>query len=151
MTDWGAHHFGGALFICDARELQPDEINYHQDDDAKYLSYRYPNGLILYHNRPKTDNLVIEGTPGEKLAAKAVPLYRGDGSIYGDFIECVKTREKPFRDIELAVNTAAVSHFGNIAYVLRRSLKWDSVKQEFLGDEEANRMVDRARREPWQV
>lgn len=151
MTDWGAHHFGGALFICDVRELQPEEITYHDDQDGKHLSYRYPNGLMLYHNRPKTDNLAIEGTPGEKLAAKPVPAYRGDGSIYGDFIECVQTREKPFRDIELAVNTAVVSHLGNIAYELRRSLKWDSVKQEFPGDEQANRMLDRARREPWQV
>jgi hypothetical protein len=107
--------------------------------------------LILYHNRPKTDNLAIEATPGEKLPAKPVPQYQADGSIYGDFIHCVKSREKPFRDIELAVNTAVVSHLGNIAYQLRRSLKWDSVRQEFPGDEEANRLTDRARREPWLV
>ncbi len=149
MTDWGAHHFGGALFICDARELQPQEVEYHEEKDAKYLSYKYPNGLILYHNRPKTENLAIEGTPGEKLPAKAVPMYKGGGDIYGDFVTCVKTREKPFRDIELAVNTAVVSHLGNIAYQLKRSLKWDSAKQEFPGDEEANRLRDRARREPW--
>ena len=109
MTDWGAHHFGGATFICDVRELQPEEVTYHDDKDGRYLAYRYPNGLILYHNRPKTENLQIEGTPGEKLPPKPVPLYKGGDSIYGDFIHCVKTREKPFRDIELAVNTAVVS------------------------------------------
>ena len=63
----------------------------------------------------------------------------------------MKTREKPFRDIELAVNTAVVSHLGNIAYQLTRSLKWDAATQQFPGDAEANRLVDRARREPWQV
>jgi hypothetical protein len=151
MTDWGAHHFGGALFICDVRELQPTEITYHDHQDGPYLSFLYPNGLILYHNRPKTDNLAIEATPGEKLPAKPVPQYQADSSIYGDFIHCVKSREKPFRDIELAVNTAVVSHLGNIAYQLRRSLKWDSVRQEFPGDDEANRLTDRARREPWLV
>lgn len=151
MTDWGAHHFGGALFICDVRELQPAEIQYVDDATGKYLAYKYPTGLTLYHNRPKTENLAIEGTPGEKLPAKPVPFYRGNQGIYGDFVECVKTRERPFRDIELAVNTAVVSHLGNIAYSLRRSLKWDAAKQEFVGDEEANRMRDRARREPWQV
>ena len=78
-------------------------------------------------------------------------MYKGEGGIYGDFIHCVKTREKPFRDIELAVNTAVVSHLGNIAYQLRRSLKWDAATQQFPGDAEANRLVDRARREPWQV
>jgi hypothetical protein len=150
MTDWGAHHFGGALFICDVRELQPTAIAYHEDKDGPWLSYQYSNGLLLTHNKPKTDNLAIEGTPGEKLPAKPVPYYKGD-SIFGDFIQCVKTREKPFRDIELAVNTAVVSHLGNISYQLRRSVKWDPLKQEFPGDAEANRLVDRARREPWQL
>jgi hypothetical protein len=151
MTDWGAHHFGGATFICDVRDLQPEEVAYHDDKEGRYLAYRYPNGLILYHNRPHTENLYIEGTPGETLVPKPVPDYKGVGDIYGDFIECVKTREKPFRDIESAVNTAVVSHLGNIAYQLKRSLKWDAARQEFVGDAEANRLVDRARREPWQL
>jgi len=154
MTDWGAHHFGGATFICDVRELQPVEVNFHRGEketDLPYLSYRYPNGLVLYHNKPNTPNLAIEGTPGEKLPAKPVPAYKGGGDIYGDFINCCKTRERPFRDIELAVNTAVVSHLGNIAYQLQRSLKWDGAKCEFPGDAEANRLVDRARREPWQI
>ena len=151
MTEWGAHHFGGATFICDVRDQQPVEVDYFDNSDEKYLAYRYQNGLTIYHNKPRTDQLLIEGTPGEKLAPKPVPGYKGEGGIYGDFIECVKTREKPFRDIESAVNTAALAHLGNIAYQLKRSLKWDSVKQEFVGDAEANRMTDRARREPWQL
>ncbi len=77
MTDWGADHFGGATFICDVRELQPEEVTYHDDQDGPYLSYRYPNGLIIYHNRPKTENLAIEGTPSEKLPPKPVPSYQG--------------------------------------------------------------------------
>jgi hypothetical protein len=151
MTDWGAHHFGGATFICDVRDMQPEEVRYFDDQDGKHLAYRYPNGLVISHNRPGTENLAIEGTPGETLAPRPVPLYKGDGSIYGDFVECVKTRERPFRDIEYAVNTCVLSHLGNIAYQLRRSLKWDAARQEFTDDAEANRLVDRARREPWQL
>ncbi len=151
MTDWGAHHFGGAIFAVDAREMQPVEVTYHDEPEGKYLTYRYPNGLLLYHNRPKTGNLHVEGTPGETRDPKPVPSYKGQGGIYGDFIECVKIREKPFRDIELAVNTMSVPLLGIIAYQLKRSLKWDPAKQEFPGDEEANRFVDRARREPWQL
>jgi len=148
MTDWGAHHFGGALFAADLRELQPEEVVYHEEEN--YLTYRYPNGVLLTHNKPRAGNLAVEGTPGEKRESKPVPTYKGRG-IYGDFLQCVKTREKPFRDIELAVNTAAVCHLGLIAYELKRSLKWDAAKQEFPGDQEANRLLDRARREPWQI
>ncbi len=151
MTDWGAHHFGGATYAVDVRELQPEEVTYHDEKEGNYLSLRYSNGIVITHNRPNIGNLAVEGTPGETRAPKPVPTYKGEGGIYGDFIECVKTRERPFRDIELAVNTVAVSHLCIIAYQLQRSLKWDSVKQEFPGDAEANRLMDRARREPWQV
>jgi len=151
MTDWGAHHFGGATFICDVRDQQPAEVTYFDDPQGKHLAYRYSSGLTIYHNRPHSQNMQIEGTPGQKLPGKVVPTYKGEGGIYGDFIECVKTREKPFRDIESAVNTAALAHLGNIAYQLKRSLKWDSNLQSFVDDAEANRMVDRARREPWQL
>jgi hypothetical protein len=146
MTDWGAHHFGGALFAVDVRELQPTEVVYHKEN---YLTYQFPNGVQVTHNRPGKENMQVEGTPGEKRPPKAVPGYKGEGGIYGDFIYCVKHREKPFRDIQLAVNTAAVCHLGSIAYELKRSLKWDAAKQEFPGDAEANRHLDSARREPW--
>ena len=52
------------------------------------------------------------------------------GGIYGDFIDCVKTREKPFRDIEFAVNTVTVCHLGIVAYRVQRSLKWDAAGQQ---------------------
>jgi len=151
MTDWGAHHFGGATFAADVREVQPVEVTYHNDNGKSWLTYKYANGLELTHNRPNTGNLAVEYDKDKERPAKPVPTYKGQGGIYGDFIHCVKNREKPFRDIELATNSVAVSHLGIIAYALERSLKWDPEKQQFPGDEEANRFLDRARREPWQL
>jgi len=150
MTDWGAHHFGGATFAIDVRELQPEQVTFHNENGKKWLTYQYPNGILLTHNKPGKGNLAVEGT-GEKREPKEQPQYKGSGGIYGDFLHCVKTREKPFRDIEFAANTAVVCHLGLVAYELERSLKWDVAKQQFVDDDEANRLVDRARREPWQV
>jgi len=151
MTDWGAHHFGGATFAIDVRDLVPDEVIYHNENGREHLTYHYPNGILLYHNHPGMGNLHVVGTPDQKREPKPVPSYKGQGGIYGDFIECVKTREKPFRDIEFAAHTAAVCHLGLIAYELKRSLKWDEAKQEFPGDEEANRLVLRPMRQPWRI
>jgi Oxidoreductase family, C-terminal alpha/beta domain/Oxidoreductase family, NAD-binding Rossmann fold/TAT (twin-arginine translocation) pathway signal sequence len=151
MTDWGAHHFGGATFAVDVRELQPAEVILQNEGGKKFLTFQYPNGIRITHNKPGKGNMTVEGTPGEKKEPKPVPKYAGQGGITGDFIECVKTREKPFRDLESAVNTMVVCHLGIIAYTLDRSLKWDAAKQSFTGDEEANRFLDRARREPWQL
>ena len=33
----------------------------------------------------------------------------------------------------------------------RRPLKWDPVKELFVGDDEANRWLDRPKREPWRI
>ncbi|MBL7042118.1 MAG: Gfo/Idh/MocA family oxidoreductase [Pirellulaceae bacterium] len=149
MTDWGAHHFGGATFAIDVRDLEPEEVTYNDENGRAFLTYRYPSGILLHHNHPGMGNMHVEGTPDEKLPPKPIPSYKGQGGIYGDFIECVKTREKPFRDIEICSHTMAVCHLGLIAYELKRSLKWDQAKQEFPGDEEANRFLDRAKRQPW--
>ncbi|MCF7733491.1 MAG: Gfo/Idh/MocA family oxidoreductase [Akkermansiaceae bacterium] len=151
LTDWGAHHFGGATFAADLRELQPTEVTYHDEGGKQYLTFKYPNGVLLTHNMPGKGNLEVVGTPGQKRAAKEVPQYSVKGGIYSDFLNCVRTRGNPFRAIEFAINTACVCHLGMIAYTLKRSLKWDAAKQQFAGDEEANRFVDQARREPWQL
>ncbi|MEN6425458.1 MAG: Gfo/Idh/MocA family oxidoreductase, partial [Phycisphaerales bacterium] len=150
MTDWGAHHFGGATFAIDVRELEPEEVIFHNENGQKYATCRYPNGKLLHHNYPGRGNLDVEFASGQG-PSKPVPGYSGTGGIYGDFIDCVKTRKKPFRDIELAVHTATVCHLFLIAYELERSLKWDTAKQQFVGDDEANRLVDVARREPWVI
>ena len=152
MTDWGAHHFGGATFAIDVRELQPQEVVYHeQKGSVGHVELVYPNGMKVTINAPGKGNMEVVGTPGEKREPKEVPGYKAKGGITHDFLHCVRTREKPFRDIEIAVNTMAVCHLGTAACRLKRSLKWDAAKCRFIGDEEANRHVDRARREPWQL
>ncbi len=148
MTDWGAHHFGGATFAIDVRELEPEEVIFHNDKGRKFATCRFPNGKLVHHNYPGMKNLQVVGT-NEKGPSKPVPTYAGKGGICGDFIDCVKTRKRPFRDIEFAVHTATVCHLFLIAYELERSLKWDTVKQQFTNDDEANRLVDVTRREPW--
>ena len=151
MTDWGAHHFGGATFAVDVRELQPEEVVYHDEGGKKFLTLKYPNGIELTHNKPGKGNLEVAGTPGETRDPKPIPGYKVKGGIHADFTNAVRTREKPFRDIEFAVNTMVVCHLAILSHTLRRSLKWDAATQMFPADEEANRYLDRARREPWQL
>lgn len=163
LTDWGPHNLGGTLFAADLRELQPSAVTYHpvsaDGKDAAYVSLDYPNGVTIHCNRPqhlRAEKPSVSHERGIHITgdnqpreAKPVPVYRGRGGIYGDFIECVKTRERPFRDIELAVNSMTALHMVGLALRLQRSLKWDRAAQQFTGDEQANRLLDRARREPW--
>jgi predicted dehydrogenase len=158
LTDWGAHHFGGAIFAADLRELQPTKVTYN---DEKSVSLLYPNGVQLHTNlaaKPEPSDIAVSHSAitivgdGQARPGKPVPQYAaGEGSIYGDFIACVKTRERPFRDIELAVNTMTAPLLIGIALRLQRSLEWSRERNQFVGDAEANRLVDRARREPWMI
>jgi hypothetical protein len=152
LTDWGAHHFGGATYAADVRELQPTDVIHQKEGGEAFLAFKYANGIQITHNRPGIKGkLNVEGTPGETLPAKPIPKYSAKGGITADFLNCVKTRGKPFRDIELAVNTMVLCHLAMISYTLGRSLKWDPAKQLFPDDQEANRFLDCARRAPWQL
>ena len=156
MTDWGCHRFGAATFAVGVHETGPVEIIPPDGKDHKHLTYRYANGLLMYHGG--TSNITYKGTEGE-LPGKHRPLsgpvdmpqYQGRGGLLGDFLHAVKTRQRPFRDIEIAHRAATVCHLGNIAYWLRRPLKWDPVKEQIVGDPEAARWLGRAKREPWAV
>ncbi|MFA0735785.1 MAG: hypothetical protein OGMRLDGQ_002285, partial [Candidatus Fervidibacter sp.] len=44
-----------------------------------------------------------------------------------------------------------VSILGNIAFRLGRKLRWDAQKEQFVGDEEANRWLTKPYRKPWTI
>jgi len=149
MTDWGAHKFGAAMFITDHREQGPVEIIPPNGKDVKFLTFVFADGMKMYHGGGGDVRVIGSDEP---VSPKQMPGYSGGAThIYGDFIHCVKTRQRPFRDIELGHRTATVCHLGNICYALGRTLKWDPIKEEFPGDDAANAMRDRARREPWRI
>jgi predicted dehydrogenase len=68
-----------------------------------------------------------------------------------NFLDCVKTRNPARGNADVAAQSHIVCHAAYIAWQLGRPVKFDPVKEEFLGDEEANRMRSRAMREPWQL
>jgi len=69
----------------------------------------------------------------------------------GNFLNAVKTREDPVSNIEDAVHSDIVSHVSDIAIRLGRKVVWDPAKEQFIGDEQANRKMTRAWREPWRL
>lgn len=69
----------------------------------------------------------------------------------GNFLQACKTREDPVSNIEDAVQSDIISHVSDIAIRLGRKVVWDPVAENFVGDEEATRMMTRAYREPWRL
>jgi hypothetical protein len=54
-------------------------------------------------------------------------------------------------DVEIGHRSISVCHLGNIAREVGRKLKWDPAKEVFVGDEEANRLLERPRRKGYEL
>lgn len=67
------------------------------------------------------------------------------------FAEAVKTRKQPGGHAEAAHRCATLLHLANIAIRTGRKLRYDPVKEEIIGDEEANRLVNQPMRAPWHL
>jgi predicted dehydrogenase len=68
-----------------------------------------------------------------------------------DFFDCVRSRRPTVASPEVMYRAMSICLAADICEQLRRNLKFDLLKSEFVGDAEANRMRSRAMREPWQI
>ena len=83
------------------------------------------------------------------IGPKEVHLFTCPAGEHRNFLDCVKSRQDPYFPAEIGHRCSTVSHLGNIAMWTGRKLRWDPVKEEFPGDADANRYLDRALRSPW--
>ena len=167
MTDWGAHMFDIAQWGLNMDASGPAELVY--SEPGKGLIYKYANGIEVVH-RPMEgkQHCHFVGTDGEVFVArgelKTTPeplkdkvFNAGDAGVYvstnhyKDFLNAIRTRKPPICDVETGHRTASVCNIGNIAYGLGRSLKWDPVKEDFVGDKEASQRLGRPMRKEWKV
>jgi predicted dehydrogenase len=91
------------------------------------------------------------------LEMEAIPYTERTGDASGldlhvqNFLECMKTREKPNADVEIGAHIAKIAHLGNIAYKTGRKVYWDVDKNEFINDEKANEHIYAHYRSPWEL
>ena len=87
-----------------------------------------------------------EDATEERLEKHVAPAIRGH---MRDWLQCVETRGKPVADIEQGHISSACCILANLADDLDRTLRWDPLLHRVTGDDEANRRLARAYREPW--
>ncbi len=102
----------------------------------------HPTGGARRQETPPTDKYV------EDRSAKGSSPEQFDLHVR-NFLDCIKTRQRTVADVEDGHYTAVSCHLANLSLRLGRSLKWDPVKEEIVGDREANAMLERPYREPW--
>jgi predicted dehydrogenase len=68
-----------------------------------------------------------------------------------NFLECVRSRKEPNAPADFAHLSCALVHLGNIAYRLGRVLTFGPKEETFLADREANDLLAKEYRKPWEV
>ncbi|WP_041693678.1 Gfo/Idh/MocA family protein [Emticicia oligotrophica] len=169
VTDWGAHMFDIVQWSLGMDDSGPVEVFAPNGKDIQYLTFKYENGITMTHEKWEWNNAIhFIGTEGEikvqrrKLETSPASLkdkvigenekhvYKSENH-YKDFLDSMRSRNKPICDVEIGHRTATVCNIGNIAYRLNRSLKWNPQKEVFIDDKEANLLLGRTMNKEWGI
>ncbi len=159
---------GGRYAIRDIGET-PDvqEVVYELEDSILTWSVRELNGrrgaYLTFHGTKADLELGRRGYAirAQKWQNDEPPMakdreVRPDGAQRDlnvvhirNFLDCVRSRQRPNADVEIGHKTAVFCHLGNIATRLRRTLKWDGANETFVADSEADTLLSKPYRSPW--
>jgi len=124
-----------------------------------------PNELIISGEKGKirVNRGSLTGSPVEEINAseqdrkwldeEVNKLYRNmpmQGHM-ANFFHCVKTREKPISDVWTHCSSVNACHIANISMLLDRTVRFDPKKYQFVDDAEANALMTREQRAPYQI
>ena len=163
IAEWCSHTADLCQFAVDADATGPLEWEF----DGTTIKGRYANGV----NMVITDgawplHVRFEGTEGWvhvdddggiQTEPKSLLAERQFGKGYPadsharNFIGCVKSRKTPISHAEATHRSMTTCIIANICLMLGRKLTWDPAKEEFAGDDVANRMKERTIRDPWRI
>jgi len=68
-----------------------------------------------------------------------------------NFLDCMKTREAPVENLELAHYVSTIAHLGNLAYRTNSEIVWDAANMRAVGNDAANALVTAPYRGPWKL
>ncbi|MGD0261226.1 MAG: Gfo/Idh/MocA family oxidoreductase [Verrucomicrobiota bacterium] len=166
--EWGSHCVDLCQWANDADRTAPVEY----EPQGAELHARYANGVKLVMRdegwlplgscpvRFEGDTGWVEtGDDGELVASADALLLGKRAKVSGypanfhvrDFLDCVRSRGQTRANADVACQSHIACHAANIALFLGRKVKYDPSKNEFIGDEQANRLRSEALREPWRI
>ena len=180
IGEWGAHTFAQAQVGMGAGRTAAIEYKYVKNDSGDGMVTRFANGreMVLERDMQKkiwhgSCGVRYEGSEGWVAAADGYskphvssPAMLSDfRKLVNDykertgralnhvrnFFDCVKSRQWTVANPEVMHYSMGTVHGANICMWLKRDLKYDPAKEEFINDAEANRLRARAMREPWTI
>lgn len=164
LCDMGQHALDPVTWIYGRDDTAPVEIEAHAPPAHPevcsmwgWVELKYADGFTI---------VLVSGEwgePYERKVARGIKLedldeagrekvkQTPDPEPLVDFAEAVRTRKPPGGHAEAAHRTVTVIHLANLAIRTGRKLRFDPLKEEIVGDEQANRLVNQPMRAPWHL
>jgi len=149
----------GGKFVFDDDQEVPD---------TQVASFEFPKASLVWEHRMWSDHptegrdfaiafygskgtLIVDeegwkvedpdGSPPPKpMGGKAVD---GLSAHVGNFLDCVRTRNRPNADIETGHLSTRLCHLGNVAQRVGRKLRFDADREAFVDAPEADKLLSR--------
>lgn len=165
LADMGQHHYDPIQWIYAKDFTSPVKITPYAPPahlEATnlwgWVELEYADGTIFVfesgewgtpydRHKPKDrfDESVLDEAGRKKLAELPDP------EPLRDFATAVKTRKRAGGHAESSHRSATLLHLANLGIRTGRELRYDPDKEQIVGDEEANRLVNQPMRAPWHL
>jgi len=168
LADMGQHHFDPIQWIFAKDDTSPVEVEAYAPPAHPeacgmwgWVELKYADGLTFvmdstewpvpgkpsYDRKEPRDVSLSDLSEQDQEKIKQMP----DPEPLVNFAEAVKTRKRAGGNADAAHRSATILHLANIAIRVGRKIKYDPVKDQIIGDEEANRLVNQPMRAPWHL
>jgi predicted dehydrogenase len=84
------------------------------------------------------------------IGANEINLYRSTEQ-HGNWLDCIKSRVQPISPVEIGHRSCSTCLLHHIAMKLKRKIYWDPMNERFINDDEANALLNRPHRFPYEI
>lgn len=171
MTNWGAHGVDQIQWALGKSLTGPTELWPESPGPNGKVSMKYDDGTLVSFELENTGPMgggifvgadckmeinrnkfatnppdFVKDAPPAEVQGK----WEGDGWIarphIQNWLDCIKSRGLPNADVEIGHRSISVCHLVNITREIGRKLAWNPQTEQFVGDAQANKLLDRPRR-----
>lgn len=177
MTNFGAHHLDIVQWALRMDNSGPLEISgkarYHKDNwyevpENFEVTYTYPGVKVIAGQDQPPGGCYFECEHGNLYVTRSKIECENNPAVlkaeipkehqvtvsnnhFQNWADSVRSREKPIADVEIGHRSATVCHLGNVAIRAGRKIVWNAEREMIPGDDEANAMLTRPYRSPWEL